>query len=38
MNTSKGFVIFVQAGEQKDYLSQAVALAQSIKIFNTLMM
>lgn len=34
MNTTKGFLIFVQAGEQKDYLGQAVALSQSIKIFN----
>lgn len=35
MNT-KGYVIFVQASEQKDYLGQAVALAQSIKIYNTI--
>lgn len=34
MNMDKGYVIFVQAGEQKDYLSQAIALSQSIKIFN----
>ena len=31
---NKGYLIFVQAGEQKDYLSQAIALSQSIKIFN----
>ncbi len=34
MNTTRGYFIFVQASEQKDYLGQAVALAKSIKIFN----
>ena len=34
MNTTRGYFIFVQASKQKDYLSQAIALAKSIKIFN----
>jgi hypothetical protein len=36
MKTTKGYFIFVQASEQKDYLSQAIALAKSIQIHNSI--
>lgn len=36
MKTTKGYFVFVQASKQKDYLSQAVALAKSIQIHNSI--
>lgn len=35
MKTTKGYFVFVQASDKKDYLSQAIALAKSIQIHNT---